>query len=171
MLSNNPFLLLNMNYEEEFMGKSYEEIRNGANIFATATNALDAIGSAGLLQVEQGSARSEMAQMMLPAIVLKAFSCELALKALAAKNQESVDSIHKLNELYRKISKDMQNQISTTVIIAMKETLPEYSDVDFADDLNKVAKVFVDWRYYYENSRSLNFAYLHSFFNAVFACL
>ena len=171
MLSNNPFLLLNVNCEEEFMGKSYEEIRNGANIFATATKALDAIGTAGLEQMEQTESGKALAQMMLPAIVLKAFSCELALKALAAKNQEAVGSVHKLNELYQKINKDTQKEISAVVIAVMKETSPEYSDVDFTEDLNKVAKVFIDWRYYYENSRSLNFAFLHSFFYAVLACL
>ena len=149
------------------MGKSYEEIRNGAHIFKNATYFLDSIGNIGLNLPEGHTNKMALSQMMIPTIVFKAFTCELTLKALVAKNQQSVDIGHKLNVLYQKIDKTIQQEISTSVIAAMQTSNPAYSDADFLEDLDKIAKVFIDWRYYYENSQSLNYAFFDSFYNIV----
>ena len=68
------------------MGKTYEEIRIGANTFATSTKILETVGQAGLQQASHDAGLGLLAQTMIPAITLKAFTCELALKAMVVKN-------------------------------------------------------------------------------------
>lgn len=146
------------------MAKTYDDIRMGANTFASSTVILETVGKAALEQSSQETGLKVLAQAMIPAIALKAFSCELALKALIAKSGKVVDREHRLNELYKKIDDSDKSAISQAVIQNMKDRDENYSDAEFQRDLSEAAMVFVDWRYFYEKSLSVNLLFIDVLF-------
>ena len=147
------------------MAKTYEEIKNGAYMFSIATKALEAMGNAGLTDVQNGKSGGVLAHMMIPSFVLKAFSCELALKSLVVKEQGNVKDIHKLNVLYHMLGEPTKNSIANAIIGKMKVHNASYGMTEFLKDLDGVANVFVDWRYFYEDSRSLNILFFGELFD------
>ncbi len=150
------------------MGKTYEEIKIGANTFATAVKVLEAVGEYGKEQQVQGGAGAGLLpQAMIPAITLNAFTCELALKAMVVKKGSTYEGIHTLDKLYDKISEKDKEKISGYVIGEMKKCVPNYGKVDFDADLAKHARLFVDWRYFFEKRVSANLSFIESLFNAV----
>lgn len=105
---------------------------------------------------------------MVPAFVLMSFSCELFLKALAIKNGNTVKNVHELNDLFEIISDQDKTNISNAVINDIaKITKNKYSCSDFNNDIDNISNTFKEWRYYYENSKSLNILFLKSLFNVL----
>lgn len=100
---------------------------------------------------------------IIPAIVLDAFSCELALKSLAAKRGISVERNHLLDELFDKLPQLDKNNISEKVIEILNESRAKYGIEEFNICLQKVGKTFVDWRYYYENYRRIDLLFFVKF--------
>lgn len=149
------------------MGKTYEEIKTGANTFASATIILETVGQAGLQQASNDVGLKLLAQTMIPAITLKAFTCELALKAMVAKNELTYGSIHELDQLYEKISEDDKKKVSDFVVFEMKKKDASYGQSDFEKDLKEHAKLFVDWRYFFEKNVKADLSFVTALFNAV----
>lgn len=149
------------------MGKTYEEIKTGANTFASATIILETVGQAGLQQASNDVGLKLLAQTMIPAITLKAFTCELALKAMVVKNELTYGSIHELDQLYEKISEDDKKKVSDFVVFEMKKKDASYGQSDFEKDLKEYAKLFVDWRYFFEKNVKADLSFVTALFNAV----
>lgn len=149
------------------MGKTYEEIKAGVNTFASATIILETVGQAGLQQASYDAGLKVLAQTMIPAITLKGFTCELALKAMVVKNGLTYGSIHELDKLYEKISDEDKKKISDSVVAEMKKSDANYGQSDFEKDLGEHAKLFVDWRYFYEKNVKASLPFVNALFNAV----
>lgn len=147
------------------MGKTYEEVKVGAITFANAAKALGVIGEAGLAQLKEESAYKLLAQTMIPAITLKAFSIELALKALVVKNGKNYGNLHELNKLYIEISEDDRDKIKRNVVSQMKIVDANYNDTKFQEDLDAISRTFIDWRYFYEDTRTVNGKFLNVLFD------
>ena len=49
----------------------------------------------------------------------------------------------------------------------MNGTIGQYADGDFGVDLGKVANAFVDWRYFYEDTRTINIDFLNILFDTL----
>lgn len=147
------------------MGKTYEEIRIGANTFATSTKILETVGQAGLQQASHDAGLGLLAQSMIPAITLKAFTCELALKAMVVKNGLSYGSVHELDKLYKNISNENKNKIVNAVVTEMKKNNANYGQSDFEKDLKKHSRLFIDWRYFFEKSVTANLPFINALFD------
>ena len=117
------------------MGKTYEEVKIGVITFANASKALGVIGETGLVQLKEESSYKLLAQTMIPAITLKAFSIELALKALVVKNGKNYGNLHELNKLYIEISEDDSDKIKRNVVSQMKKDWLHFSVIDINLDL------------------------------------
>ena len=106
-----------------------------------------------------------IAQNIIPAIVLKAFSCELFMKSLVVTG--NIKKIHKLDELFNNLSQNDKDVIKERVVNAMINKLGTYDENSFNTDLGNVANAFVDWRYFYENPRTINLDFLNSLFTVL----
>lgn len=102
---------------------------------------------------------------MIPAITLKAFSIELALKALVVKNGKNYGNLHELNKLYIEISEDDRDKIKRNVVSQMKISDANYNDIKFQEDLDAISRTFIDWRYFYEDTRTVNSLFLNALFD------
>lgn len=139
------------------MGRTKEEIRTGAIVFGQAAKTLGIISQAAL-KADGFIGKKILAQNVIPSIVLKAFSCELFIKSLIITND--IIRIHKLDELFFCLSDTDKNSIKNEVINKMASEEGQYVENDFNVDLEEVANAFVDWRYYYEDNRTIKIVFL-----------
>lgn len=146
------------------MGRTKEEIEAGARVFGQAAHTLGVIGQA-VLEADEFKGKEIIAQNIIPSIVLKAFSCELFMKSLAVS--ENIKRIHKLDELFKILSDTDKCTIKTKVIDRMNDMIGQYTESNFLVDLGKVANAFVDWRYFYENTRTINIEFLNILFDTL----
>lgn len=140
------------------MEKSFESMKSAMENFKKAAITL-------YLEERKVSEQSGVSldTSIIPAIVLDAFSCELALKALAEKRGINAERSHLLDELFNKLPEADKNSISEKVIEILSERRKEYGKVEFNICLKNVGKAFVDWRYYYENYRSIDLIFFLKF--------
>lgn len=146
------------------MGRTKEEIEAGARVFGQAANTLGVVGEAAL-KANDFAGKQMIAQNIIPAIVLKAFSCELFMKSLVVTG--NIKKIHKLDELFNNLSQNDKDVIKERVLNAMINKLGSYDENSFYTDLGNVANAFVDWRYFYENPRTINLDFLNSLFTVL----
>lgn len=142
------------------LSRTKDEIRTGAQVFGTAAIILSNVAETAL-KTDNQIEKQTMAQNIIPCIVLKAFSCELYLKFLSQNN--SIKNVHKLDELYDNLSENDRNTIKKSVMVQ----LGECDETLFRTGLNNITNAFVDWRYFYENPRSINLEFLNCLFNAL----
>lgn len=146
------------------MGRTKEEIEAGARVFGQAAHTLGVVGQA-VLKADDFKGKEMIAQNIIPSIVLKAFSCELFMKSLVLSGDTK--KIHKLDELFNCLSDTDKCAIKSEVVNKMNETIGQYADGDFVVDLGKVANAFVDWRYFYEDTRTINIDFLNILFDTL----
>jgi hypothetical protein len=92
-----------------------------------------------------------------PAIVMLAFSIELGLKAIIKSESGQDTRGHKIDELFKSLVQDSKNTITSEVCNQLK-----ISDNEFAQLLTANATAFIDWRYFYENTRNANYKFLQT---------
>ena len=142
-------------------------LNNGA-IFKEAADILCAQMQLAILSIQfqngqQNDQTNLRAALFVPAIVNRAFACELFLKAMLSKNTRS----HKLQDLFDALEIDIQNKIQSNTIGKMQEISKTYSDVEFRNDLITNGNIFAEWRYFHEgNVNSVNFAFISNFTKA-----
>lgn len=148
------------------MERTKEEIEAGARVFGQAAHTLGVVGQA-VLKADDFKGKEIIAQNIIPSIVLKAFSCELFLKSLVSTGD--IKKIHKLDELFECLNPTDKESIKKSVVKKMVNTVKQYAKNDFDVDLSKVANAFVDWRYFYEDTRTINIEFLNSLFDVLWA--
>ena len=79
---------------------------------------------------------------IIPAIVNAAFSCEIFLKLLLQHEGEDIHRIHKLNDLYAKLSQDTQVELKKKTIFRYGK----WSDIWGRPYLEQISNAFVEWR-------------------------
>lgn len=145
-----------------FVGRTKKEIEAGARVFGQAAHTLGVVGQAAL-KADEFKGKEIIAQNIIPSIVLKAFSCELFMKSLALTG--NIKKIHKLDDLFNCLSDADKEAIKSGVINKMISIIGQYAESDFSVDLGKVANAFVDWRYFYEDTRTIKIEFLNSLFD------
>lgn len=103
--------------------------------------------------------------LFVPVIVNGAFSIEITLKAILAKNQIEYGKEHNLLVLFRLLPEPFQFELLDHFF----EKAPEYKDNDrFANELILISNAFVDWRYMFEGNPApaLETRFLAAFANA-----
>ena len=100
----------------------------------------------------------------IPTIVNGAFSIELTLKAILAKNQIEYGKEHNLVFLYQLLPDSFQLELLNHLV----EKAPEYKDTKkCADELLLISNAFADWRYAFEKpAPALDMRFLSAFANA-----
>lgn len=148
------------------MGKTYEEIKAGASTFHTAAIILDTIGK-DAMNAKENNLEKRMGHVMIPAIVLKAFCCELWLKALIVKTGKKIKKEHALMDLYLLINQEDRDTIKKNIMNEMVKLDCRYDDTKYERDFQNVSKTFIDWRYFYEKPRELQLSFLESLFTVL----
>ena len=99
-----------------------------------------------------------------PMIVNGAFSIEITLKAILAKNQIAYDKEHHLVVLFQMLPETFKNELLGYLV----EKAPEYKDPDkFAEEFLLISNAFADWRYVFENGApAIDIRFLSAFANA-----
>ena len=100
----------------------------------------------------------------MPTIVNGAFSIELTLKAILAKNQIEYGKDHNLVVLFQLLPDSFQLELLDHLV----EKAPEYKDVDkLTEELLLISNAFADWRYAFEKpAPALDMRFLSAFANA-----
>ena len=118
------------------------------------------------IALEQISRQSDDGLLLcIPTIVNGAFSCELTLKAILAKNKVRYDNEHNLLSLFELLPDSFQTELLGHLI----QKAPEYKEPEkFADELILISNAFVDWRYAFEDKPvpALDTKFLSVFANA-----
>lgn len=47
----------------------------------------------------------------------------------------------------------------------MKISDANYNDIKFQEDLDAISRTFIDWRYFYEDTRTVNSLFLNALFD------
>lgn len=103
--------------------------------------------------------------LYIPTIVNGAFSCELTLKAILAKNKIKYDNEHNLLSLFELLPDSFQNELLGHLI----QKAPEYKEAKkFVEELILISNAFVDWRYAFEDKPvpAFDTRFLSAFANA-----
>lgn len=145
--------------------EEYQAFLGGMRIFSKASEHLDEIWKEAL----KTNCDQEKVEMEIPAMVLKAFSCEIGLKSMILKENGSFGRIHKLDELFNILEPKYKIMIKTFVIEAMKRIVgPEhYSEEKFLEDLTKNGNAFVRWRYFFEKNNEADITFLDLLHSAI----
>lgn len=113
-------------------------------MFRTGCNFSDC---ADLCLKERDHAPESNLAYITPAIVNAAFSCEVFLKLLLQHEGKDIHKIHKLNDLYAKLSEDIQMELKEKTILRYGK----WSDIWGRPYLEQISNAFVEWRYSYEH--------------------
>lgn len=103
--------------------------------------------------------------LLAPLIVNGAFSIELTLKAILAKNQINYKNEHNLLILFQLLPKSFKEELWMHLI----EKAPEYKDSEKCfNELVLISNAFVDWRYAFEGKPvpAIELRFLSAFANA-----
>lgn len=148
------------------MKKIQDKIKMDANAFASSALILDKIANTGIYNDNFSKLnKAAMAHTIIPAIVLKTFSCELYMKSLIAIS--NIKKIHKLDELFMCLSEEDKDNIQGIIICILSKN-DSYGIDNFNKDLKKVANAFVEWRYFYEKSKiNINLEFLNALFGTL----
>jgi hypothetical protein len=57
------------------------------------------------------------------------------------------------------------------VVSQMKISDANYNDIKFQEDLDAISRTFIDWRYFYEDTRTVNGLFLNVLFDYVIGFL
>jgi len=101
----------------------------------------------------------------IPMVVNGAFSIEITLKAILAKNQIDYGKEHNLLVLFELLPDSFQ----TELVGYLMQKAPEYKDANkFNEELILISNAFVDWRYFFEGkpAPALDSRFLAAFANA-----
>ena len=100
-----------------------------------------------------------------PTVVNGAFSIEITLKAILAKNQIDYGKEHNLFILFQLLPESFQNEMFEHLL----EKAPEYKEAKkLIDELILISDAFVEWRYAFEKKKvpAFDLRFLSAFANA-----
>ena len=128
-------------------------IKNAAVYSHTAHNLLNTV-------INSKPIGDEMKTMIIPDIIICAFSCELYLKAIIDRVYGKVCEVHRLDELYDLIPSDIQQCIRQETLEGLKTYAPN-KKYNFEETLRKNGNIFVDARYFYEKNIDADILFLN----------
>lgn len=126
---------------------------------ALGANAFYKTGAKEYLEIINNSnIGAEEAMAAIPAIVNLSFSIELFLKSIKTDLRG-----HKIKELFDNQDDGTKIVIKRLVVSACKKVDSNYNENDFSDDVEKMSDSFVEWRYFFEASRSAKILFIYNF--------
>ncbi len=140
----------------------WTKIVSVANIFNDATKMLNVMSKALIKQNNQ-NAHKIASHVTIPVIVLKAFACEMYLKAFISLQGSVVPKVHDLAVLFRNVNKSTRIKLYKKMIALGLNIDPDYNQSKVDDDINKIAHSFEEWRYFYEKANSIEVWFLDIF--------
>ena len=144
----------------------WKQMISVANIFSDATKILEAVQSA--LDTKLGEAKNLSLRTVIPVIVLKSFACEMYLKSQLSHNgNTSIPRQHNLYELYRNLNSQTKTKINKKLKSKMIMVNHNYKIDDIDRDIQGVSKAFEQWRYFYEDSYSIDLQFLNVFYDTL----
>lgn len=121
----------------------------------------------GLQEGEPASKRELIKQIV--AMVNLAFSCELFLKSRLDEEVRNGLRIHNLENLFNKQEIEFREVIKKNVIKIRKNSVSDYDEIKFSNELKHNSEIFFKWRYYYErNTLNMSLEFIRSFSGALF---
>ena len=131
------------------------QIKNAAAFNHSAHNLLSTT-------VQQHQSDENILMMMIPDIIICAFTCELYLKSILYKEQISFERVHNLDELFYLLKKETQDFIEEETINGLRHYAPNRK-YDFKISLKDNGNAFVQTRYFYEKNLSIDYLFLNVF--------
>ena len=131
------------------------QIKNAATFNHSAHNLLSEV-------VNKMQNNEDVLLMIIPDTIICAFTCELYLKAMLCKENKKFDHIHRLNDLFYLLDEHIQKLIEEETLRGLQHYNPNNKYV-FKDILEKNGNAFVEVRYFYEKSLSINYLFLTIF--------
>lgn len=135
------------------------QIKNAATFNHNAHNLVSAV-----IKKEQNS--EDILSMLIPDIMLCAFTCELYLKSILVKNEIPFGRTHELDKLFYILDQETQALIEKETIKELKCFDPD-CEYNFREILINNGNAFIEVRYFYENGFSINYSFLVAFTNAL----
>lgn len=139
----------------EISEKMGMQIKNAATFNHSAHNMLNAV-----INKEQNN--EGILMMMIPDIILCAFTCELYIKSILFKEKIKFKRVHNLDDLFYLLDKETQEFIGEETIKGLKHYAPEL-EYNFKEKLKNNGDAFAQARYFYENGLSVDYLFLNVF--------
>lgn len=143
------------NIETGDITKKGLQIKNAATFNHSAHNLLSEV-------VNKSQNNEDILMMIIPDIVICAFTCELYLKSILCKQNIKFEHMHKLDELFDLLDGDTQKYIEEETLRGLYRFEPNKKYV-FKDSLKTNGNSFIDVRYFYEHSMSIDYLFLKVF--------
>lgn len=112
--------------------------------------------------VDKSQDNEDVLMMIIPDIIICAFTCELYLKAMLCKKNIKFEHIHRLNDLFYLLDKDTQRFIEEETLRGLQHYFPN-ENYNFNDSIEKNGNAFIETRYFYENGLSIDYQFLRVF--------
>lgn len=136
-------------------------------MFRRASELLKVEGEKALSKRKKCNAEPIGTELVISSIVLYAFTCEIALKALEKKEKINIINTHDLKKLFESLSGDAKMNIEREV---MQRYNRGQAGGDFRSLLENNKDAFNEWRYYYEPKKKridADLEFLKEFYTAV----
>lgn len=144
--------------------KNPDDVKKAMRVFHVSTEILEA-GNITLTENRVLDLEDERFDTVIPTIVLYAFSCELALKALGCKEGIGIVHTHDFEELLKPLSKDIKQRIKNRVLAADPTRTESFTTL-----LANHRTAFVNWRYFFVHGElKASIGFLRAFYKAIVA--
>ncbi len=118
---------------------------------------------------DDNSIKNKENNLILPAVVLISFTCELCIKAMLMMNgSKKIRKIHDLKTLFYQLGLEHQISIKKRTVEAYLNNYNNIKSLDFDKELESIAYSFQNLRYIYEKFEVtklhlINFGFLNAF--------
>lgn len=112
--------------------------------------------------VNKSQNNEDVLMMIIPDVIICAFTCELYLKAILCKENIKFEHIHRLNELFYLLDEDTQKFIEEDTLRGLQYYAPN-ENYNFKESLEKNGNAFIEMRYFYEKGLSIDYLFLKVF--------
>ncbi len=133
--------------------RKYDGMRGASHIYHNSGVTLQSISPLISAALKNQASPFDLNANLISVILLYAISSEVGIKALLAKEGKLDVHSHDLKSLFEKLDEPLQIEIKNKV-----------ENDDFDNELEKIKKSFVDWRYFYEGGNmNINLSFLRKF--------
>ena len=121
-----------------------------ANLYAFAAKVLEVVSYIPQIKLSQEN-DIQLKSLLIPAMVLEVFSCELYLKEITKREGKSYKMIHNLQDLFLALEEETRKKIRNNVVRSMQVLQKDYTETEFDNNLESNKDNFIKWRYLEES--------------------
>ena len=134
----------------------FEYILDGSAIFNDAFNVLNNELN-NRVKISEKDSTYRGTAIMIPAVVVLGITIELGFKALIFKDKATLTKTHNLKNLFSELNNTYQDKIIKSTCDRNKIT-----EEKFYEKIAKYSIAFVEWRYFFEKSNEVDYAFLRA---------